>query len=204
MEKSREQTENEIMESAKKIFIKKGFKGATMRDIAKEADINLAMLNYYFRSKDNLFDKIFEKSFDLIFAKIFIILSEEKPLLERLERVIETHLNVIMENPSIPSFIFSEIALNPERISEKLKNQDKVQYFISKIQSEIQIESKTGIIKEFRIEEFILNLISLNVFPFIAKPVFQGLFKVSDEEYRTMQLERLPITIKMILDQLKP
>ena len=92
-------TEEKIIEAARTIFTQKGFSATRTRDIAEEAGINLALLNYYFRSKKNLFRIIIEEEFDELFGMIVPILSNaEKSLEEKIETLVTTYTELLLEN----------------------------------------------------------------------------------------------------------
>lgn len=174
-------TEQRILEAAKKIFHQKGFYGARMQDIADEADINKAMLHYYFRSKQKIFESVFKEAIVEQFGAIISILKEDLPLDEQLQKFAHSYTEFLKANPSIPSFITHEMSTNPENIAVIMKdaiNLDKMNFlkiFEGKIESD-ELISINPI-------NALLNLISMTVFPFIARPIIMLLFGISDKEY---------------------
>ena len=109
-------TEKDILEAAKRVFQIKGMYGARMQEIADEAGINKAMLHYYFRSKDKLFDAVFQDAAKNFFSKIRELLNVDKPLLEKIEYFVENYVELLLQNSFIPAFIITEVHQNPDRI----------------------------------------------------------------------------------------
>ena len=106
-------TEEKIIAAARKLFIQKGFSATRTRDIAEEAGINLALLNYYFRSKQNLFQIIIEEKFDTLFGLIGPILSDkEVPLEEKISTLVASYTQMLLEIEDLPLFVLSEIKSN--------------------------------------------------------------------------------------------
>ena len=95
-------TEQIILEAAKKVFVRKGMAGARMQDIADEAGINKALLHYYFRNKEKLFEMIFMEAAEKFFPRINAIFDSDQPLFEKIESFCEEYISVVMENPYLP------------------------------------------------------------------------------------------------------
>jgi len=203
MSNTREETEQHIIQVAMKVFTEKGFKGATMRDISTAADVNLAMLNYYFRSKENLFEIIFQKAFTLIYSKFFVILSGDKPILDKIQDMVYEFMDILIQNPALPAFIFGEINHNPDLLANRLKNAENFEKLLDKLQHQIDKEVKEGIIKPFTFMELYLNIDSLCVFPFIVKPLFSRVFNMSDMNYGVMLERRKASIAELIINGLK-
>ena len=111
-------TEEKILISASKVFTEKGFSGTRTRDIAEEAGINLALLNYYFRSKEKLFEQVMKVKIVLLFGKIIpIITSEKTNLEEKIDLVSEKYFEILSKNPNLPLFVLSEIQKKPSNIT---------------------------------------------------------------------------------------
>src|SRR5690349_8196144 len=102
-------TQQKILEAAKKVFHQKGLAGARMQDIADEAGINKALLHYYFRNKDMLFEMIFKDAAANLFPKVASIISEDLPLFEKIRKFTKEYLEVVIQNPYLPLFVLNEI-----------------------------------------------------------------------------------------------
>jgi TetR/AcrR family transcriptional regulator len=182
-------TEERILEAAKKVFLLRGLDGARMQDIADEAGINKAMLHYYFRSKDGLFEKIFDRIASKIVPDLTAIVEQDLPIVVILDRVIHRYIDFVAENPKVPLFMISELTKDPERIGNLLshtQNFSKMQSFGIKLMQEMQV----GTIKQVNPLHLMLNVISMCIFPFIAQPMVQQVMKISDEDYALVLSQR--------------
>ena len=77
-----ESTEEKIKEAARRVFTRKGFAGTRTRDIAEESGFNLALINYYFRSKEKLFDIIVLEHMQTFLVSVREILNDQGTTLE--------------------------------------------------------------------------------------------------------------------------
>jgi len=193
-------TEVIILKAARKVFTNKGFDGARMQEIADEAGINKALLHYYFRSKDKLFQTIFNDVANLLFKKIISVLMSPLPLFEKIETVSNNYLDILLQNPEIAGFVFHEISRNPERMVGNFKNSG-ADFELLKIQ--IAEEVNAGNIIPIKAEHLIANLISLCVFPFIAKHVLMGMTEMNNEMFLQFIEERKQIIPQTIFNAIK-
>ena len=177
-------TEEKIIVAARKLFTQKGFSATRTRDIAEEAGINLALLNYYFRSKQNLFQIIIEEKFDVLFGIIGPTLSDSAiSLEEKIEMLVASYTNVLLENEDLPLFVLSEIKQN-EFILEKVKQNAEI---LSQPIIENRLRERGFTISAFN---FIMNVMSLTLFPFMSKPLFVSSGLVNEEEFAHFITER--------------
>ena len=105
--------EQDIVNAAQDIFVEKGYDGATMREIAARAGINISMLHYYFRSKDNLFDIVFNRVFQRLYGRIFEVMASSEDLFAKLQTIVDLYLQTVSENPRVPGFILNEVTRRP-------------------------------------------------------------------------------------------
>lgn len=191
MDKSRD-VEKEIVEAARRVFHSKGFKEATMRDIAAEANINLAMLHYYFRSKDNLFLIVFDESFRRLYEKIAKSISDpEWSVFDKIRMITNEYLSFFQNEPSLPPFIIGEVIRNPEKIGKRLRQIVDPQNTFKAFAEQLQKECMEGKIRPVSAFTLLLNTLSLCVFPAISKSVMQELLEYDE------------ITMKKLLDDRK-
>lgn len=189
-------TEEKIKEAAGVVFTKKGYGNARTRDIAEEAGINLALLNYYFRSKEKLFQIVMAERIDKLFGVLVPILNDASTTLEeKLEKITENYINMLLEHPDLPIFVLSEIRNNPGQLSNRLQAQKLLResVFVKQLS-----ERKTDI----NPIHFLMNLLGMNLFPFVAKPVLQPILG-SEENYRQLMEQRkklIPAWMKLMLD----
>src|SRR6188768_4125164 len=163
-------TEEKIREAARKVFTRKGYAGTRTRDIAEEAGINLALLNYYFRSKEKLFDIIMTDTLSGFAQNMAAVLNDEKTTLEKkVENIVTRYIDLITIEPETPAFILSEIRNNPDGLLEKLPV--KQLFHNSVFVKQHQKAVADGRITEPNPLQFLMNVIGLIVFPFVAKPL---------------------------------
>ncbi len=190
-------TEEKILEAARKVFMEKGYAGARTRDIAKEADINLALLNYHFRSKKKLFEQIvYEKVVQLFGAVLPIFIDDEMDVKEKTEKIVNIYTDLLMENPDLPIFVLSEIRSNPTKFLNIFQEGNPIMQsaFIEKIR-----ELKPGI-NPFH---FTINLLSMILFPYIGKPVIKTIGQMDDGAWKQFVEERrklIPLWINAMLE----
>jgi len=170
-------TEAVIFEAAKKVFGRKGLDGARMQEIADEAGINKALLHYYFRSKEKLFEAVLTDIFQSFFPKAMIIMADPDILLqEKIERFVDIYISLIQENPYMPGFMAHEITKGgAEKIIGIFRESGiRPDIFFRQVEKEI----KKGNIHPVHPLHLVVNMISMCIFPFIAKPILSGfLFK---------------------------
>ncbi|MEM1134659.1 MAG: TetR/AcrR family transcriptional regulator, partial [Bacteroidota bacterium] len=188
--------------AAKKIFTQKGFAGARMQEIADEAKINKSMLHYYFRSKELLFEKILDNSIKLVIPKFLEAIGKNGTIIEKLEELVHTYIDTILENPHMPMFILYELSQNRLDFISKMKAQLDMHNIFSEFLLQITEEQKQGIIKQIPAKHLIINVMSLIIFPFIAKPIFIFSLELPPSDYNQMLVERKEIIMKFLKDAL--
>ena len=200
--KKDQSTEEKILQAAKKVFVQKGMAGARMQDIADAAGINKAMLHYYFRNKEKLFDVIFAEAAEKLFPKINFIFESDMPLFEKIRHFAEEYITVMIENPYLPLFIINEINQDPKAFLHKMKGKlkfPKPDKFLAQIEKEV----KKGAIKRVDPLQLLLNLISLSIFPIIAKPILQLQTGLTDVQFRQLMEQRKKEVPEFIINSIK-
>ena len=198
-------TEEKILRAAKKLFTQKGFSAVRTRDIAKEAGINLALLNYYFRSKEKLFDIVMLENFRQFIRGISVNLADSAtPIGEKVHTVVNAYIDFLIGNPDLPLFILNELRGNPSELAEKLHQE--IGPARQHLLNQLNVASKEGKLPSLHPFHFIANLVGLTVFPFVARPLLQRITGVSDEQFIGFMEERkelVPLWIKAIMDEPK-
>ncbi len=168
-------TEQSILNAAEQVFLEKGYNLAKTTEIANLAGVNHAMLHYYFRTKENLFNKVFEQKAQLFAGSFESLLDQEMPFFEKIKLGIETHFDFLAANPKLPVFIIQEVITN-EKNKDMLKKIliPKVTRVIEKIEQAIEEEKKRGTITSVLALDLLLNIVSLNIFAFTSVQVFFG------------------------------
>lgn len=195
-------TEEKILEAAKKVFVQQGMAGARMQDIADEAGINKALLHYYFRSKEQLFEVIFKEAAARLFPTINQIFTSDASLFEKIENFCEEYISVIIENPYLPLFVLNEINRDPRFFFSKVwtgKTRPQPEKLIEQIEKEI----KKGTIKRISPLQLLMNLISMAVFPFVGKPMFMANLGLDELQFRAVMEQRKKEIPKFIIDSIK-
>jgi len=194
--------EEKILTAASKVFTRKGMAGARMQDIANEAGINKALLHYYFRDKDKLFEVVFMKEAQKFFPKINAIFNSDDPIFEKIEKFVGDYIDVIQENPYLPLFVLGEMNKNPDGFYRKMKHEfdfPKPDKFLMQINREI----KEGRIKPIHPLQLLMNLISGTIFPFMARPIFQLHIGLTDAQFREFIQQRKTEFSKFIIEAIK-
>ena len=194
-------SEERIKVAACKVFHQKGYAGTRTRDIAEEAGINHAMVNYYFRSKEKLFGIVMLETMTFFFKGVSAILNNENTSLEeKIEQVVANYIDLLLEEPKLPTFMFNEVRTNPEPF---VANTPILQALEHSVLARQYAEAVTqGRITEPNLMHTVLNVISLVIFPFIAQPIFTALSRTDKEAYKALMLQRktlIPQWIKAIL-----
>lgn len=191
-------TEERIKQAAKAVFHKKGYAAARTRDIAEAADINLALLNYYFRSKEKLFDIIMSEALvDFVGAIAVVVNNEQTTLEDKVKLLTSRYTEILLGNPNLPGFILSEIRRNPEKFINKTKmNQTIKNSFFDK-----QLREKTG--NDVNSFQLFISLIGMIVYPFIAAPLFKQMGSISETNYELIMKQRVELIPIWFLKMIK-
>lgn len=200
--KTDQNTEQAILEAARKVFTRKGMAGARMQDIADAAGINKAMLHYYFRDKDKLFDRVFMEEAARFFPKVNLIFEAEMPLFEKIEVFVDEYIDVMLEHPYLPWFILNELNQDANRFLKQVWARTAMPRPVKLLQ-QIESEIKKGNIRKIDPLQLLLNLLSMTVFPFVARPMFKFTLRLSEKQYNTMINERRKAVPKFIIDSIK-
>jgi AcrR family transcriptional regulator len=190
-------TEEKVKQAARRIFIKKGYYGTRTRDIAEEAGINLALLNYYFRSKERLFEIIMFETMLAFMQQMSIVFNEESTSIkQKVEKMVDSYTELLLREPNIPLFIMSEIRNDATGFLEKLPVANMI--MSSVLVKQYNEAYKNGQVKEANPLHFIINLMSIVIFPFIASPLLKKMGNMSDPMFKEFMLERKQIIPRLI------
>lgn len=173
-------TEAKIKEAARKVFTKKGYAATRTRDIAEESGINLALLNYYFRSKERLFQIIMAEKLQQFLGVVKPVINRETlSLEEKIEQLAENYIDMLLENPDLPLFVFTEMRHNPNLLNE----QEEIQDMLKNSSLVRQVQERKP---DREPVQFIISLLGMTIFPFMARPL---LFS-DNEEFKKLMEER--------------
>ncbi|MES2416701.1 MAG: TetR/AcrR family transcriptional regulator [Bacteroidota bacterium] len=190
-------TEEKFKAAARIVFTKKGYAATKTRDIAAEAGLNLALLNYYFRSKEKLFELIMIEKVEQLFTHIAPIINDSTSTLnEKIDQIAINYIDMLLENPDLPLFVLSEMNRNPERFGKIIRLDTHIlnSRFIAQL-AEVK--------KEINPIQLFITFLGMLIFPFISKPVFQSSGTLSEALFCKLMEERKELTakwMKMILE----
>jgi AcrR family transcriptional regulator len=196
------QTEEKIFEAATEVFVVRGMDGARMQEIADRAGINKALLHYYYRTKDRLFNAVFEKIAGKIFTKFAPILEPDLTLEEKIRFFFNEHISFLQRNPGLPLFILNEVSRNPARIRRLIRDIDigKLWNTLAEQHSE---ELRKYNITEDSVPQIMTTIASISVFPFAARGILQGIFDKMGISFDDYISERKDFAAEFVIRALK-
>lgn len=198
--------EEQILETAEQLFLEKGFALTSTTEIARMVGCNQALVHYYFRTKENLFNLIFENKFRLFFKIAFENENEANlSFEEKLTHIIESHFDLVRKNSKLPTLITSEFIRNPNMINS-LKNKlgsEAVKVF-GNLNTELQAEIKAGRVREITMIDLIFSIISSNIALFLLLPIASKVLSIDVNHIEMIVNHRREENVKMILNGIKP
>lgn len=194
-------TEVQILNAAKNVFQTKGMDGARMQEIADKAGINKSMLHYYYRSKQLLFEAVFTNAFSLLAPQLNAILNDESSIDEKIKNFTSNYISFIIKHPYLPNFIIQELNRNQDFIL-KLKNNNGFPN-LNKFKIQVDQDVKKGIIKPISAEQLFINILALNVFPFVAKPLIMAFTNTNNKDYKQLMEDRKIEVANFIINSIK-
>lgn len=191
-------TEEKILKAAEEVFIRDGYDGSRMQDIADVAGMNKALLHYYFRSKDKLFEKVFDAKIKGFFPQVDEVFNQDILFIDKIYFFIEGYIELLRKNPYLPLFVLNTV--NNKDKSEFIK---KMPIELSrKVIQSYQIDLKKGTVRTVNPAQFIISLMGMCIFPFLAKPILLDMFKADNAAFDALMQDRiqeLKMYVKLIL-----
>ena len=203
-------TEVRILNAARAVFIRNGTAGARMQEIAEEAGVNQALLHYYFRSKERLSEAVFTEAAGRMFPAIIAILGGDLTLEEKIDRIVDTYLDAMSRSPFLPGYILSELHHHPERMTKMIDSLAGKNLFsavipvMEKLDKQLTSEARKGHIRRISAQQFFVNLLSLCVFPFAARPMLRAAFDLDDDGFARLIATRRKELPQFIRNGLRP
>ncbi|SEA34167.1 transcriptional regulator, TetR family [Bizionia paragorgiae] len=194
-------TEVQILEAAKTVFQSKGMDGARMQEIADTAGINKAMLHYYFRSKQLLFEAVFKNAFSLLAPQLNAILNDDSSLSVKITNFTVDYNTFMLKHPYLPNFIIQELNRN-ENFIEKLKETTGFPT-LDKFRLKVNEEITKGRIIPIDADQLFVNILALNIFPFIGKPLIKAFANQDEKSYKTFVDQRKTAVVDFIINSIK-
>lgn len=192
-----------ILNVARDLFIEKGYERTSIRDIAEASGANVAHIKYYYNSKANLFEIIFDEAFEVLVKRVFATLNSDKPFFEMIEEWINTYYEILPEYPQIPIFILNEINHSPDILVEKIINKNPEEIF-NRLSDRLEEEVSKGTIRDIPVVDLGLNILALCLFPFIFKGFATKVASKTGYEYNEMLKQHRQYVIDFVMNALRP
>lgn len=190
-------TEQLIKDTAKHLFFAEGKLHATTQEIADAAGVNRTLVNYYFRSRDALFDQVFEDAQQELFALLDEVIDSSMPFKQKIKNMISVFIDVAMKYPYREVFIITEMNRH-DVINSKKARAEKVHFLLK----DIEIEMEQGHIQKMNPKHFCMNLFSMMAYPLVTAPLNKVLFSMNDAEYNALMEERKQLIFDTIFPQI--
>ena len=203
-------TEQRILEAAHAVFVRRGTAGARMQEIAEEAGVNKALLHYYFRNKNRLAEAVFRRVATGLFSRAGAILGGDDELETKIRRIITLYLDQLAHTPYVPGYIIGELTQHPDRAQQLLdairqfRDEAHAPDFIAALGRQLRAEARRGAIRSITVEQFIVNLVSLCIFPFAARPLIATVLQLDERGFARFVEERKRTLPTFFLNALRP
>lgn len=198
MAENDKQTEEKIFEAATEVFIEKGMDGTRMQHIADRAGINKSLLHYYYRTKDRLFEAVFEKIADQMLMKFAPVFDEKLSLEDKIRFFFREHIEFLKKNPRLPAFVLNEINRNPGRVRKLIKNIDIEKMWIT-LENQHLDELRKYKIDRKKLPQLMTSIASLSVFPFAARGIFEAIFEKTGTSFNDYLEERKEFVAEFVI-----
>jgi AcrR family transcriptional regulator len=203
-------TERRILVAARTVFVRRGTAGARMQEIAEEAGVNQALLHYYFRSKDRLAEAVFREAAGRLIPSVVAVLGSAEPLETKVERFVHLYIDTVRQHPYIPGYVLAEMHHHPERVTGLLADfaggppGHLAAPLLQRLGAQLDAAAAAGAMRPMRAEQFLVNLLALCVFPFVARPLLGALLGLDDAGFARFLDQRRAELPRFILDALRP
>jgi len=203
-------TEARILDAASAVFLKRGTAGARMQEIAREAGVNHALLHYYFRSKGHLAAAVFRRAAGALMPALIDLMASPRPLRDKVYAVVALEIDCLTQAPQLPAYIISELAHHPERVHQLIAQVSGVtpdavgRRVTGVLKRQIAAAVRRGEIRSIEPAQFIVNLISLCVFPFAARPLLKEVLGMDDQAFASFMTRRRVQLPEFFMEALRP
>jgi len=198
--------EQVILETAERLFLEKGFTATSTTQIAKAVGCNQALVHYYFRTKDNLFNTIFEQKFKMLFENLYASQNFGNiPFPEKVKHAVESHFDLLTKNPKLPLLVATELARLPENL-KNLRNKLQAVPFelFTKLSKELEQEIAEGRVRKVELMDIIITMVTLNAGLFMLLPIANGILQLDDDQTKELLAHRREENVQVILNYIKP
>ena len=203
-------TEQRILDAAHTVFLRRGTAGARMQDIARQAGVNQALLHYYFRSKDRLAEAVFRRAAQHLLPPVIRVLASDLPIEEKVARVVHHELDQLARAPYLPGYVLSELAHYPDRVEQLVavmtggRPDGIAPELLGALARQIDERVRAGTMRPIAPHDFVINLVSLCIFPFAARPLITTIFQWDVAEWGRFIERRRTELPRFFLEALRP
>ena len=196
--------EQQILEAAEREFLEKGYDGARTTSIAKSAGVTHAMLHYYFRTKEQLFERFIDKKMSEVVPLLTHLFgNSDLPLVERIEKTISVHFDFVATNPDLPRFLINEILPYKERCDLFYSKVANFFYFFNNLQREVNEAAARGEVEQFNVLLLFQSILSLNIFPSLMANMIENLMSNNEQSMKEIFAQRKAENIELIMRRIK-
>ena len=189
-------TERRILDAARTVFMRRGTSGARMQEIAEEAGVNQALLHYYFRSKAGLSEAVFREAAGRLVPAVASVLESDDSLEQKVEQFVHLYIDTVRKTPFLPGYILAERHHHPERLPALAASvagglpAARTKKLRSRLDAELRARAAAGTMRPIKAEQFLINVLALCVFPFVARPMLGVVFGMHESAFEQFLDER--------------
>lgn len=196
--------EKQILLAAKELFLLNGYDAVSTTQVAKKAGCNQALVHYYYRTKQNLFKIIFQEEIEKMFKRLIEIPQDDISIEEFISKVIDTQLEFMKENKDVPLFLLGELRNNSEILELLPENYSYYsKEILGKMRTFIKMKQSKGELQEVIVEDLLLDILSLNIFPIMTQSFFLKVWGMTPQEQNIFLEKRKEHIKKVILASIK-
>lgn len=174
-------TEERILKAAHTVFVREGTQAASLKEIAQEANVNQALLHYYFSDKKTLADTVFQKVVSDFLPRLEAILTSDRSIEEKVETFVPRYIETMQANPYLPSYVVGEMNQNPEALKQRIRSMGLAPFEnLDALDEQLRRRAEEGTLRPISVEQFVVNLVALCIFPFVARPLLEALLGMDD------------------------
>ncbi len=204
--KNEQPLEQTILEVAERLFLEKGFAQTTTTQIAKVVGCNQALVHYYFRTKENLFNTIFEQKFRMLFEYLYTSQNYGNiSFTEKVRHAVESHFDLLTQNPKLPLLVATELSRLPENLKSLRENLHSVPFeLFTRLSNELQHEIAEGRSRKLELIDIIITMVTLNAGLFMLLPIANGILLHDEKQTKELLAHRRKENVQVILNYIKP
>ena len=196
--------EQQILDAAEREFLEKGYDGARTTSIAKAAGVTHAMLHYYFRTKEQLFEHIIDKKMsEIVPLMTHLFGNSDLPLVRRIEEAVSVHFDFVVANPDLPRFLINEVLPHEERCDLFRSKIENVLYLVDNLQREVNEAAARGEVEQFNVLLLFQSVLSLNIFPLVMANMIENLLGDNGQSMKEVLAQLKAENIELIMRRIK-